>query len=739
MNQEKICLAVSVGLDRVVTVFWSLAEGDGDSGALEENKFLAEGEPGKYSSDKELLVAIEASYKSAWSLLSEELRLQENIAGIIFSVPQHWFSDGRVEEQKAALLKEVLDLLGGRFLGVVPEGELLLAVLKKQENELVNLVPISFGRELISVFPFIRGKMLGVQVVERSENIASDLEEALARFDFWQSFPPRILLLGSGSLEQARADLLSYPWVRSGKKAYFFHLPRVEVSPSRLLISGLINQAKEILSREKTSLSLPTSPGPSPYHDQESINETMPSQALGFVKNRDIASFETAEPDDLAGIREDKSLTRVGQEKEAGSKSIAGWRGLTTAVRKVRLDFWNRREPERSFRPKKVIPRRLVILLLFVILVLAGLIVGWWYLPKAEVVLVVAPKYSQGSASLLMALGVNEVKSEEGLAPAHQVTVTESDSGSAETTGEEMVGEKAEGKVMIYNRTEIEKTFEKGTVLSSTEGGLKFLLDEEITVEPASIEVDEHYNQTITPSKKEAVALAETIGADYNFSSGQEFSIASFIKDDFVARNEESFIGGSSHKAKVVAEEDRQNLKETVLESLTGKGAERITKQLSAGEKLINESLNFKVAEEKFSHEAGEETERLSLTLTADLTGLAYWDKDLNQLMEELVAREVPQGFVMGEEKQVDFEFIEEQEEGFLFDLNFSCSLYPDINEDEIKRKIAGRKTSVVEDYLYLLPSVNDFRIEVSSPLPNILLTLPCRPNNISIRMEPGK
>jgi len=742
MNQEKVCLAVSIGLDWAIVVFWSLAEDGSGPTVSEGDKFLAKGEPEAYFSDKELLAAIEASYKSAWPLLPEELRLQENIAGVVFSAPQHWFSDGKIEEEKSALLKETLSLFGGRLLGIIPDGELLLTVLKKQENELINLVPVSFGKKLISVFPFIRGKMLGVQAVERSDNIALDLEEALARFDFWQSFPPRILLLGSGNLEQARASLLSYPWAKSEKKAYFFHLPRVEIFSPQLLISGLINQAKELLSSEKISLSSPVSSGPALYYDQKNSDEVTPSQTLGFVKNQDIASLENAEFDNLAGAWKDEGEALGAKEEEAEKtdrKSKSGWSGLVAMIRRIRIGFWNRPESKRNFKPEKTISRRLMFLLLFIVLVLAGLFASWWYLPRAEVVLVVTPKYSQSNLSLLMALGMDKVNSEEGLAPAHQVTVAEGDSGSIETTGEEMVGEKAGGKVIIYNRTEIEKTFEKGTVLSSTEEGLKFLLDEEVTIEPASIEVDEHYNQTTTPSKKEAMVLAEAIGADYNLSSGQEFSIASFIETDFIAKSEESFTGGSSHEAKVVAEEDRQNLKETVLESLTGKGEEKITEKLSAGEKLIGESLDFKITEEKFSHEAGEETEHLSLNLAADLTGLAYWEKDLNQLMEELVAREVPQGFVMGEERRVDFEFIEKQERGYLFDLNFGCSLYPDIDEDEVKRKIAGRKTSAVEDYLYLLPSVNDFRIKVSPPLPDFLLTLPHRVDNITVKMEMGE
>ncbi len=739
MNQEKIYLAIGIGPDQVMVTFWSPI-GSNKLELSERNKFLAEGGQESYLSDEELLASVEASYKNAWSLLPEEIRNQADGAGVIFSVPQHWFKGDQINSSKSTLLKEILNRLGSRLLGLVPEGELLLTIFKKKENGFINLVPVSVGEEKISVFPIVRDKILGVQLVERSENIALDLEEGLARFESWQSFPPRILLLGSDDLEQVRTDLLSYPWTKSGKGSYFFHLPKVEIFSYRLILVNLIDQAQEFLPEEKIDLPLSAPPVSAASWDQEESREKeVPNQALGFVKNQDVASFGTAEPESLVQDRKKTQSTPIKTKKSNGKDIlVAGWRKLTTAIRKVKIDLQGKSASGGSFKPKKNLSHGVVILFLVIGLVFGVLFAAWWYLPRAEVTLAVAPKYSQGSTSLLMAPGVSEANVEKGLVPAHQAMATESGSDSIDTTGEELVGEKAKGEVLIYNRTKIEKIFEKGTVLIG-DGDLEFLLDEEVVVEPASIEVDEDYNQTVTPSKKKASVVAGEIGADYNLSAGQEFLVASFIKDDFVAKNEESFSGGSSHKAKVVTKEDQQNLKKVLLESLTEKGAEEITKQLSAGEKLIRESLVLEVVEEDFSHELGEETEQVSLTLVVNLTGLAYWEKDLDYLMEKLLEKEVPQGFIVGEERQVDFKFVEEQETGFLFDLSFGCSLYPDINEDEVRNKIAGRRASTIEDYLYLLPSVNDFKIEVSPPLPDFLLTLPHQPNNISIKMEVGE
>jgi len=378
-------------------------------------------------------------------------------------------------------------------------------------------------------------------------------------------------------------------------------------------------------------------------------------------------------------------------------------------------------------------------LILLVLMLLFGIFFAvWWYFPKAELVLSVMPKYSEDNVSLLVATSASSINIEEKIIPAHQVSVQVKKTDKVDTTGEDLVGDKAAGEVMIYNRTTIERTFDEGTVIASSDG-LRFLTKNAITVEPAVIDVDEDYNQVTTPSKETVAIVADDIGADYNLSAGQELAVDSFIKDSFVAKNEKVFSGGSSQKVKVVAEEDRGDLKERVLAIIKDQGEQELMSQLASGEKLIKESVFWEPVEEEFSHGVGDETDRLTLALTAKLTGLAYWDQDLNSLIEALLEAQVPSGFVLGEEKKADFKFVEKQEAGVLFNLSFGASLYPDIDEAEVKKKIAGRKLGTIEDYLSLLPSVDSSEVHFSPPLPNFLLTLPHRADNITIRMEVGE
>jgi hypothetical protein len=732
MSQKKIFLAVAISIDRVRVVFWTYS----NQQKPESIDFLAEGSEEVYLDQKELLAAVESSYKEAWSLLPEDKRHLSDRAPVVFAVPQYWVGESdQINKEFSGLLKKIINRLQGQSLGFVPEGELLLAYFKNQEDDsLVNLVAISVGEEKLVVFPIIRGQILGVEVVERSESIALDLEEGLARFDFNQPFPPRILLLGQEDLETVRGDLLAYPWVETEPKPLFMHLPKVDTFSYRKAFGALANQARGFLPEKELEEESPDQDEDKTAPSSEESASQQETGALGFVKNKDIASLEKSfeEKDDFASLSDEQEEP----EEEKKLKKLAIFGKLKNFLARIKGPKFkiSSRETRSDKRPSKG--------LLFVsvgAILLLGVLGGiWWYFPKAEVVLSVAPKYSQDETSLLVAVGESEVRVEEKIIPARQVEVVIEKTSSVKTTGEKQVGDKATGEVIVYNRTTIEKTFEKDTRLVSDED-LEFLTEEEVTIDPAEVDVDEDYNQITTPSKKAVAVRAGDIGKDYNLPAGEEFEIASFIKEDFVAKSEEAFSGGSSQEVKVVAKKDQENLKEQLLSLIESKGEEKLTEELSSGEKLISQSLRVDLKKEDFSHAPDEETEELSLTVEVILTGLVYQEEDLNRLTEELLKQQIPSGFVLGAEKEVNFKFIEEQDGGAIFDLSFGASLYPEIDEVEVKKKIAGKRLATIKDYLSLLPSVDGFEVRLSPPMPDFLLTLPHRPDNITIRMEVGE
>ena len=206
--------------------------------------------------------------------------------------------------------------------------------------------------------------------------------------------------------------------------------------------------------------------------------------------------------------------------------------------------------------------------------------------------------------------------------------------------------------------------------------------------------------------------------------------------EDFIAKNENDFSGGSSREVKVVAEEDLASLKESLKEELLKEGREKLAKTLGERKKLISESIEEEIIAEDYDHQAGDEAEEFSLSLKLELKGLVFKEEDLNKLIEERLKPKITAGFILGEEREVDFSYQESDGEGQVFEAKIKASLYPSIDEEEVKKKLKGKRPAAAIDYLGLLPSVEDYEINMSPRLPNFLLTLPHREERIKIEVK---
>lgn len=148
------------------------------------------------------------------------------------------------------------------------------------------------------------------------------------------------------------------------------------------------------------------------------------------------------------------------------------------------------------------------------------------------------------------------------------------------------MGDKVKGKVQIY-RTGDEIELPKGTKLQSS-SGLVFTLDENVLVSSGSAS---------TPSKTEASITALDIGSEYNLSSGESFSVGNYAVSTIEAKNEESFLGGSSREIKAVSQKDYDNLLTDLKKELESKFLADIGSNLAENEMLVKESLTDEVKE----------------------------------------------------------------------------------------------------------------------------------------------
>jgi hypothetical protein len=356
--------------------------------------------------------------------------------------------------------------------------------------------------------------------------------------------------------------------------------------------------------------------------------------------------------------------------------------------------------------------------------------------PKAEVKVVI------DSQPLTRSLSV-KVKKEASTNPDERilrgisVETSSTETVSIETTGEKLVGTKATGKIRIYNKTDTDKVFRKGTEV--TYRNLVFILDETVTV-PAredSMEIP----PVITIGEATANVVAAEIGAEYNIDKGKSMEIEGERTTSFVASSEEDFKGGESKTVRVVTEEDRALLSAKALEANSAKVQDALTQQTASGQKLISGSSRNTIVKEDFNGEAGKQTDGLELVQTISSTALAYDQNDLEDILDELIKSFTPEGFIASEkDREINVEVLGNSDNSVLnpeeADLQVTIKTFvaPALDEEALKSSLAGKNLAEAEKVLGSIRNIKTYEINLNLNIP-IISKIPAKTENINLEV----
>jgi len=385
----------------------------------------------------------------------------------------------------------------------------------------------------------------------------------------------------------------------------------------------------------------------------------------------------------------------------------------------------------KDLMPKSLKTSPVFILIIALFLVLCGsAFAAYWFLPRAEVTLFLEPEILEKDFTVTLDPTTGTPDKEKFILPAEQIGVEIEGSKSKTTTGTKDIGDPAKGEVTVYNGTSNEKTFDSGTVISST-AGLEFTLDDDVTVASQSSAAD-------PPGKATVNVTAKEIGTEGNLAAGTEFAVANYAKSDYVAKNDSAFSGGISRQIQAVSEDDQEVLLADLKASLETDAKEKLLTQLSPEVKLVEESITSKVSSSNYSHEVEEETDNLELSLKLQAKALVYTEQELQELVEDSVLESVAEGFeYLPEETEFSFEVGEVDEKGrATVKAHLKAKLIPEQDLEQIKKNLAGKYFVIGQTYLNNLPRVAGFEAQISPKLPGRLGTFPRRANRIEIKVE---
>lgn len=732
--------------------FWSLVLGKGwiESGIWrvvdEKTEVIAQGGTTSWQEGNEesLITACDSSLSSAAANLEGDA---QEPSKVVFGLPPSWIEEGSIKKERLDVLKKLsqeLELTPAGFV-VIPEA--IVHFLKVREGAPPNGILIGLSEDSIDVTLVYNGKLSGTIEVARSMSLGADVAEGLARLpQSLTQYPSRLLLYNhrTGNLDEARQNLIEVEW--KDLKVPFLHTPKVEVLPEDVSVSAVslaggaeVGHAKAVVLPEDEMTQEEVVGTDVPVVDQiltRELPEISP-QDLGFAQG-DVAQNGDVPKEEV-----------ISQEKQENIQSEA-----------VQAESIQEQKPKTSFVPKIHMPsfsfggggfgKLLAILGMFLGIFLVVGALAYWYLPKAKVVIYIAPKILEKSIEFSVDQNASVIDNTNKVVPGKILEVQVSGDKTAATTGTKTVGERARGQVTITHVGGA-TTLKSGTVLIGP-NALKFTLDESVSIASGS--------GLLEPSQKVASVTAADIGAQYNLAAGTKFSVGNFSEDSFGAQNGAVLSGGTSRSVAAVSQEDKDNMEKDLLAELLGKGTNEAKNKKGEKDILVEGSAAFNSDNKEFSHKVGEEAGSLKLTLSGKVSVLMLPQEGINSLILSALEKDIPGDFSLRQDQiEVSYERLTEtpttdeknkdkqsltsyktiEKPGNKFVAKVRANLLPKVNTDEVALAIAGKSTSVADEYLATIPGYVRSSVTFNIHLPGKLGTLPRISRNISVEVAAEK
>ncbi len=312
------------------------------------------------------------------------------------------------------------------------------------------------------------------------------------------------------------------------------------------------------------------------------------------------------------------------------------------------------------------------------------------------------------------------------------------------TTGTKLVGDKAKGKIKIFNKTDTEKEFKKGQIVvyGYNNKDYEFTINNDLTVPAATEDETDPLNPIADYGEAEIDATASIVGSDYNIESGKTLSVDDYKKADFSAATSQEFKGGKSETKKIVAEVDLKKVSSDLDVEVTKQSSQSLSQKISNSQSLIAQSAKSTLIKETPNHKVGDEVDIISITRVVEVEGLVYIKDELDRLLDALVKEFVPQGYVLSsKDRQIGVEVLGSTNNSVLssieadIQVTLKTFVVPDISEDSIKKQLAGKSSNEAEKILGSIQNIKTYEFKLVRGFLPFFNTVPERLDKIKVEI----
>ena len=296
---------------------------------------------------------------------------------------------------------------------------------------------------------------------------------------------------------------------------------------------------------------------------------------------------------------------------------------------------------------------------------------------------------------------------------------------SASTGVSESAGQKARGKIVIYNEYSSASQSLVASTRFETGDGKIFRLVEGVVV-PGTTNVAGEAN----PGAIEVEVIADMPGEQYNVGP-TSFTIPGFRGGDkyakIYAKSSEPMLGGgsSADAAKLVAQSDIDGAKNKTEDSIREKMVESVKSELAQGEMILEEASEFEIIESVPLAKSGDLRNEFDYQVRAKANFLIFSENQIREIAEKLYKDRNKRDFAYSiSEVVISYSGAEVDLEGSKADIKVSAQVTskPSFDADAFKKQLISKDEDEIRMILKGYPYVKNLEISVQ---PEFVSTTP--------------
>ena len=319
-----------------------------------------------------------------------------------------------------------------------------------------------------------------------------------------------------------------------------------------------------------------------------------------------------------------------------------------------------------------------------------------------------------------------------GKVPATKKDISKTDSTKVPATGQKNIGDKATGTVTLKNCAKVDGAFTipAGTVL--TTGASSFSVNE-TTLLPSSTFSG---TNTCTTVGKTVNVTSTAAGDQYNISGGRTFAVSGVAS--ITGIDSSAMSGGTNKLVSVVSDQDVETAKQKISDKSKDSATTDLKQQFSNDDLfLIPESITSSAANVTATPKVGEEASEVTVSSTTVYTGLGVKESYLNTLVENSAKKQIDTTKQSISDNGLSKAIFRLEDKKSATDQRFrvqsTVSTGTQIDQEALKKEIAGKKKGDVQDLIGKLPGVKDVTVSYS---PFWVYKTPSNPSKITITVE---